>query len=485
MSDEPTIHPDIDALVEQVAAFLLTEHASGRSLTTQALVVRGEKHFAGCSALIVAARKEISLGEELRWSDIGVAVLAERMRKMPQFAALVLTHAVARDGEMELKAWLASESSDAEAREAARAELAMHAAELPRLKDAHAFARHQRAFTVKQPFSPNIESAADLARTLEISIEELDAAVRRAQPRRAYHLLIMQKSNGGIRVIEQPTDALRVLQRRVLRHILNAAALHPAAHGFVRRRSALTHAALHTGKRCVLRLDIADFFTSITAGRVHSAFLRLGLPPRVATILTALTTSAQEASILRAALRRDPTDYSRTFVSDWVRDSQETLCVPHLPQGAPSSPMLANWIAHRLDQRLTGLAVAWRMNFSRYADDLIFSTDEPNFNRVRFIGRVRDIVASEGWNLNERKTLVMPQSDRQRVTGIVVNQSLNLCRKDFDALKAAVHRYATAPTPLHDAAIRAQLLGRIAWLARFRPERAAKLSTKLFAAGLK
>ncbi len=481
MSDEAIIPPDVDALVEQVAAFLLTEHASGRSLTTQALVARGERHFVGCSPLIAAARREIALGEELRWSDIGVAALAERMRKMPQFEALVLAHAVVRDGEAELKAWLASESRDADDRAVAQAGLDIRMAELPRVRDASAFARPQRAFIVEQNFSPRIEIAADLAQALEISVDELDAAVRRSQQLNTYHLLIMQKSSGRIRVIEQPTDALRVLQRRILRHVLSAATLHAAAHGFVRGRSALTHAVLHTGKRCVLRLDIADFFTSITAGRVHSAFLRLGLPPRVATLLAALTTSAQKASTLRAILRRDRADYSQTFVNEWVRDSQETLCVPHLPQGAPSSPMLANWIAYRLDQRLAGLSVAWTMTYSRYADDLTFSTDESDFNRVRFIGMVRDIVASEGWILNERKTLVMPQSDRQRVTGIVVNKSMNLCRKDLDALKAAVHRYATATTPSPDDAIRAQLLGRIAWLAQLRPERAAKLKAKLLA----
>lgn len=74
----------------------------------------------------------------------------------------------------------------------------------------------------------------------------------------------------------------------------------------------------------------------------------------------------------------------------------------------------------------------------------------------------------------------MPQSDRQRVTGIVVNQSVNLCRKDFDALKAAVHRYTKAA--LHNDATRSQLLGRIAWLAQLRPKRADKLRAKLLGA---
>lgn len=396
MSDEAPIHPDVDALVDQVAAFLLTEHASGRSLTTRALVARGTRYFVGCSALIAATRREIALGDELRWWNTGPAALAERMRKLPQFDALALAHAVARESEAELNAWLAGEWIDTDERQAAQASLDLHMAALPRLKDAASFAQYQRALIVEQRFSPKIESTAGLARTLEISVEELDAAVRRSQRSHAYHLLIAQKSSGGIRTIEQPTDMLRVLQRRVLRHILYAAALHPAAHGFVRGRSALTHAALHTQKRCVLRLDIADFFTSITAGRVHSAYLRLGLSPRLATMLTALSTSMQTVGALRAALRRHGADCSRVFVNDWVYDSQETFCVPHLPQGAPSSPMLANWIAHRLDQRLTGLAVAWKMSYSRYADDLTFSTDEPSFNRVRFIDTVRNIVASEG-----------------------------------------------------------------------------------------
>jgi RNA-directed DNA polymerase len=481
MSDETPIHPDVDALVEQLASFLLAEYASGRSLTTHALIARSARHFAGCSALIAAMRREIALGEELRWSDINAATLAARMRKLPQFEASVLAHAhaLARDSETELNVWLAGESTDADERQAARVSLDMHMAALPRLKDASAFARYQRAPTVEQHFNPKIVTIADLARTLEISVDELDSAVRRSRQPRAYHLLIMQKRGGGIRLIEQPTDALRVLQRRILRHILNAATLHPAAHGFIRGRSALTHATLHTGKRCVLRLDIADFFTSITAGRVHSAFLRLGLPPRVATTLTALTTSTQRANRLREVLRRHSTDCSQTTVNDWVRGAQETLCIPHLPQGASSSPMLANWIAYRLDQRLSGLSAAWKMHYSRYADDLTFSTDEPNFSRARFIGMVRNIVASEGWMLNERKTLVMPQSDRQRVTGIVVNQSMNLCRKDFDALKAAVHRYATATS--RDDAAYSQLMGRVAWLARFRPERANRLKEKLLA----
>ena len=120
------------------------------------------------------------------------------------------------------------------------------------------------------------------------------------------------------------------------------------------------------------------------------------------------------------------------------------------------------------------------MRYSRYADDLTFSTDASDCNSLRFVDQVRTIVATEGWLLNERKTLVMPQSNRQRVTGIVVNQTMNLCRQDYDALKAAVHRHVNAAQP--DTQQHSQLLGRIAWLARFRPGRAERLRQKLRAA---
>lgn len=472
LADEPLHPPDVDALVDALAAFMRAEHEAGRSLTTRALLARASARFVGGSSLLAAARRDLALHAELTWPQWSADQLAARMRALPAYESLSLQHQSLTDRIDELTTEL--NGDDGEVHDGDwRSELLVSRErlreQLPRITTPAANERRIER-------DCGIESTADLARVLEISHEELDNALRLSRSPHAYRVLVLRKQSGGLRLVEQPQDALRVLQRRILRSALGSTDPHPAAHGFVRGRSALTHAALHQGRRLVLRLDIADFFTSITAGRVHSAYLRLGVPPRVATVLTALSTSLQRAGALRGALRRHDPLAAQTGIEECVRDWQQTLCVPHLPQGAPTSPTLANWIAYRLDQRLSGLAAAWGMRYSRYADDLTFSTDAADCNAARFIDQARSIVASEGWVLNERKTLVMPQSGRQRVTGIVVNETLNLCRKDYDALKAAVHRHVHAPP---DDAQRSQLLGRIAWLAHFRPERAERLRQKL------
>lgn len=473
MTDEPLHPPEVDTLVDALAAFMLAEHAAGRSLTTRAQLARSAARFVGGTSLLAATRRDLALHAELTWPQWSADQLAARMRAMPAYESLSLQHQLLTGQIVDITAELDGNYGDADDGEG-RSELLTRR---ERLREQVPRVTTRATNERRIDRDSGIESTGDLARVLEISQDELDNALRLSRSPHAYRLLVLRKQSGGLRLVEQPQDALRVLQRRILRGVLGSADLHPAAHGFVRGRSALTHATLHRGRRLVVRLDIADFFTSITAGRVHSAYLRLGVPPRVATALTALSTSLQRAGALRGALRRHDPLAAQTGIEERVRDWQQTLCSPHLPQGAPTSPALANWIAHRLDQRLSGLAAAWDMRYSRYADDLTFSTDATDCNSMRFIDQVRNIVASEGWVLNERKTLVMPQSGRQRVTGIVVNETLNLCRKDYDALKAAVHRHVNAAQ--HDTQQHSQLLGRIAWLARFRPGRAERLRQKL------
>jgi RNA-directed DNA polymerase len=476
MSIEPPNSPNIDALPNEIAAFLVAEAASGRTLGSNALLARARRYFVGCDALIRAVCRA-----ELNLHSAAHQRLVALVRASPEYAHLErIQHEPSFDAELDELTWQDDDmldDADREAIEALEALIAEGIGATPGIKDPVALQRLCNPPNYRSHINPSITTPTELAQRLEVSLEELDALLHHCQRHTPYHLLLRPKKSGGWRLIEQPTDGLRVVQRRILRHVLASAPLHDAAHGFVRGRSIFTHAEAHVGKRVVVRLDISNFFTSISAGRVHSAFLRLGLPPCVATPLTALTTAAQSPRRLREAFKAHRETLGLSAANEWILAHQETLCSPHPPQGAPSSPMLANWIAHRLDQRLAGLAAAWRMSYSRYADDLTFSSDEPTLNQMRFVDTVRDIVASEGWVLNARKTLVMPQSNRQRVTGLVVNQSLNLCRKDYDALKAAVHRCVTSTTL--DDAQRAQLFGRIAWLGQLRPERAAKLRAKL------
>jgi retron-type reverse transcriptase len=162
------------------------------------------------------------------------------------------------------------------------------------------------------------------------------------------------------------------------------------------------------------------------------------------------------------------------------RDQQALYRVPHLPQGAPTSPALANLLAWRLDCRLHRLARVAGANYTRYADDLAFSGDA-NFARGlgRFRAAVGTILREEGFWLNTAKTRIMHRHTRQRVTRIVVNEHCNIGRAEFDALKATLHNCVrTGRAGQNRAAVpdfRDYLAGRIAWVEQINPERAAKL----------
>ena len=199
-------------------------------------------------------------------------------------------------------------------------------------------------------------------------------------------------------MIERPKTRLKAIQRRILREILAWIPVHDAAHGFVRGRSARTHAALHTGRRVVVRLDLEDFFAGVAAARVFGIFRTAGYPEGVAHTLTGLCTNAVP---------------DRESVAGHYRLARR-LATPHLPQGAPTSPALANLAAFRLDRRLTGLADALGARYTRYADDLVLSSDHYLRTPQAVIAA---IATEEGFRVNAAKTRVMGHGSRQTVTG--------------------------------------------------------------------
>src|SRR5258705_5072218 len=238
--------------------------------------------------------------------------------------------------------------------------------------------------TVHRPFrTPVLDDVGALADWLELSVEQLLwSADTRGMNRRAgdwrlrhYRYLWL---NG--RLIEAPKPRLRALQRRILAELLGPVPTHPAAHGFVPGRSPHTFAALHSGQSVVIRLDVLSFFASVTAARVYGFFRTTGYPEPVAYALTGLCTTWTPASVRHAAPSIPDRDYRLAL-----------LGTPHLPQGAPTSPALANLGGFRLDRRLTGLAGAYELRYTRYADDLAFS------GRLRhpstFVDRVGAIAA--------------------------------------------------------------------------------------------
>ena len=309
---------------------------------------------------------------------------------------------------------------------------------------------------------------------------------------RHHHRRWIAKADGSARLLEAPKRELKDLQRQVLHHILDRIPPHPAAHGFRPGRSVHTAAAPHVGRAVVLRLDLEAFFTSVSAGRVYGIFRQAGYPEPVAHTFAALCTTATPQAVLRAAPRLGtarPADvdlHADPGQVDRRRRLLTRLAGPHLAQGAPTSPALANLSAFGLDRRLTGLASRLGARYTRYADDLVLSGDR---DLVRAADRVTRLVASiaaeEGFRLHAGKTRLATAARRQAVTGIVVNERPNVPRADFDRLKAVLHEAAHhGPARANRAGhadFRAHLLGRISWVRATNPERAAKLD-RTFAA---
>jgi hypothetical protein len=156
---------------------------------------------------------------------------------------------------------------------------------------------------------------------------------------------------------------------------------------------------------------------------------------------------------------------------------------PHLPQGAPTSPSLANLAAYRFDCRLAGLSKAAGVNYTRYADDLIFSGGKEFEREVeRFYIRVCAIALEEGFEVQTRKTRIMRQSVSQQAGGVVLNRRMNVRRSYYERLKAILHNCAVhgpvGQNRNNVADFRAHLLGQISYVEKLNPIRGKKLRSR-------
>ncbi len=274
----------------------------------------------------------------------------------------------------------------------------------------------------------------------------------------------MAKRGGRARLIEMPKARLKAIQRRLLRDILDRIPPHEAAHGFRRGRSVLTYASPHTRQRIVLRFDLRDFFPSVRAARIHALYRTAGYPAPVARLLTGLSTNVGPSEVYDAVPWR----------------TAQVYAAPHLPQGAPTSPALANLCAYRFDCRLFALAESLSARYTRYADDLAFSGgEELERGARRFQVLVCRVALEEGFEVHTRKSRFMRRAVRQQLAGVVVNERPNVKRADYDELKAilcncARHGSAAQNRTGHPD-FRAHLLGRIAYVGLLNPTRGAKL----------
>ena len=296
------------------------------------------------------------------------------------------------------------------------------------------------------------------------------------EPLRHYRYRWVPKRSGGARLIEDPKPVLKHIQRVLLREILEHIPVHPAAHGFRKGRSALTHAGGHVQRQLLVRLDLEDFFASVRGPRIYGLFRQCGYPEPVAHVLTALVTN----SVPRPVLAQAPEPAGSESAAS-RRRLLGHLAHPHLPQGAPTSPALANLVGFGLDRRLVGLAAKSGLRYSRYADDLAFSSARRRTGDevARLVDLVSEITIDEGFWVNWLKTSVRRAGQRQRLAGVVVNERPNVDRRQFDLLKATLHNAARlGPSSQNRAAHPAfqdHLRGRIAWVSQLNPARGERL----------
>jgi len=329
---------------------------------------------------------------------------------------------------------------------------------------------------------PVLDDLGALGDLLELTTEELDwfadprrlARLTSDAPLQHYRVSHRVARSGAIRVLEAPKPRLRRIQRLLLDELLSHIPPHEAARGFRPGGSVQSYAAPHAGRPVVLRLDMESFFASVSVARVYGIWRSAGYPEPVAHRLAGLTTSV----LPLAAWRAVPRPAEPLLAAHWRLGRR--LAAPHLPQGAPTSPALANLAAFGLDVRLTALARSWGGRYTRYADDLAFSGGPGWRNGTsRLLDVIEDVVRDEGFRLNPRKTGVMPRGGRQTLGGLVVNDRPRVARKEVDLLRAILHNCRVhGPSSQNRADVAAfeeHLRGRISWVAQHDPVRGARL----------
>lgn len=234
-----------------------------------------------------------------------------------------------------------------------------------------------------------------------------------------YTSFSIPKSNGSQnRTISAPAPKLKLIQR-TLADTLSAIYDPPdAVHGFLEGRSIASNAKQHVKKRTIVKIDLADFFPSISSSRIRGLFKNkpFHFNDEVANTLTNLVCHNGE-----------------------------------LPQGAPTSPVISNMICRRMDCALMQFARQNRLKYTRYADDLAFSSTSKraiyavvsfdNVDDIRINQNLRRIISSNGFTINDSKTGVFSKGTRQVVTGIVVNEKCNFRREDYRYLRTLFHNW--------------------------------------------
>ena len=238
---------------------------------------------------------------------------------------------------------------------------------------------------------------------------------------RMYQHFSIAKGPNKVRMISAPDKRLKFLQRKLADKLTELYRPRKPVHGFVAERSVKTNALAHLHRRFVINIDLKDFFPTISQNRVEGMLSSLGIDSRVAEIIARICCNNG-----------------------------------HLPQGAPSSPVLSNMICFRLDRNLMGIAKEARCIYTRYADDITFSSHQPptalfettlppagRFSPDLFAPKLRDVFQQNGFAINPDKAHYADRHSRRIVTGLKVNELLNVDRRYVRNIRAALHSIET------------------------------------------
>lgn len=314
---------------------------------------------------------------------------------------------------------------------------------------------------------PPIAGYEELAFWLNLTVGELDWLADRGRwlkharyPLQHYRITRREK-RGGHRIIEAPKPLLRETQRRLLRRVVEHIPAHPAARGFVRGSSTAAFAWPHADRAAVVRVDLRHCFESIGISAVRAVFTSAGYPPHIARVLADLCTTTTPADQLHGI--------------DW--EHRDLLRRSHLPQGAPTSPHLANLVLRRLDRRIDGYAKRNDLQYTRYGDDIAVSGDSIDAHKTLRV--VLAIVEDCGFTAHPGKVRIMYAHQQQRLAGLVVNDRPQVSRADYDALRAllhnAVHHGPDSQNHHGHPDFRAHVHGLISWVGATNPTRRRRL----------
>jgi hypothetical protein len=272
------------------------------------------------------------------------------------------------------------------------------------------------------------------------------------------------KKSGGRRMIHAPERMLKFVQGRILERYLTQLTYPEHIAAYVPGRTTRDSAAIHAGKPLLIVIDLKDFFPSTRRSWVRRAIQsEFGYNHQVASLLADLMTVPMDFT------------YGRRYV---------------VPQGAPTSGAICNWVANvRLDRPIMELCERWGMSYTRYADDLAFSSSKRLVRKEtnQFIKAVEKIIRTSGYAMNRKKLRVARSGRQQRLLGMTINEKPNVMRRDYRRMRARLHhcklkgfnKVAKEMRLESGAKLESQIEGQIAYYHMINPEKAARLKAQL------